>query len=133
MSPDKKKTVPRMRELYRNQVVPALMTKTGLKNVMQVPRLDKIVLNMGIGKAVQDSKLIDEAAFHGLQRFSTCCPELRARTSVTGMSCSCTKRHVSVIYLLLQAAMTATAGRIHGMRKKNCSCMFDRVHVAMGD
>ena len=61
MSPDKKKTVPRMREFYRKQVVPALMAKHGLKNVMQVPRLDKIVLNMGVGKAVQDAKLIDEA------------------------------------------------------------------------
>ncbi len=50
-----------MREFYQKQVVPALMTKHGLKNVMQAPRLDKIVLNMGVGKAVQDSKLIDEA------------------------------------------------------------------------
>lgn len=61
MSPDKKKTVPRMREFYQKQVVPALMAKHGLKNVMQAPRLDKIVLNTGVGKAVQDSKLIDEA------------------------------------------------------------------------
>lgn len=61
MSPDKKKTLSRMREFYQKQVIPALMTKYGLKNVMQVPRLEKIVLNMGVGKAVQDSKLIDEA------------------------------------------------------------------------
>jgi len=50
-----------MREFYQKQVVPALLTRLGLKNIMQVPRLDKIVLNMGVGKAVQDSKLIDEA------------------------------------------------------------------------
>jgi large subunit ribosomal protein L5 len=61
LSPDKKKTVPRMQEFYRKQVVPALMAKHGLKNVMQVPRLDKIVLNTGVGKAVQDAKFIDEA------------------------------------------------------------------------
>lgn len=61
MSTDKKKTIPRMREFYQKQVVPALLTRLGLKNIMQVPRLDKIVLNMGVGKAVQDSKLIDEA------------------------------------------------------------------------
>jgi large subunit ribosomal protein L5 len=50
-----------MQETYIKEVVPALKTKFGFKNVMQVPRLDKIVLNTGVGKAVQDSKLIDEA------------------------------------------------------------------------
>jgi large subunit ribosomal protein L5 len=61
LSADKLKKQPRMRELYQTQAVPALKTRFGLKNVMQVPRLDKIVLNTGVGKAVQDSKLIDEA------------------------------------------------------------------------
>jgi len=50
-----------MRDMYFTTVVPALKEKFGYKNVMQVPRLDKIVLNTGVGKAVQDSKLIDEA------------------------------------------------------------------------
>jgi large subunit ribosomal protein L5 len=50
-----------MQEMYFTTVVPALKTRFGFKNVMQVPRLDKIVLNTGVGKAVQDSKLIDEA------------------------------------------------------------------------
>jgi large subunit ribosomal protein L5 len=50
-----------MQEAYFKEVVPALKTKLGFKNVMQVPRLDKIVLNTGVGKAVQDAKLIDEA------------------------------------------------------------------------
>jgi large subunit ribosomal protein L5 len=61
LSADKIKKLPRMRELYQTVAIPALQQKYGLKNVMQVPRLDKIVLNMGVGKAVQDSKLIDEA------------------------------------------------------------------------
>jgi len=51
----------RMREKYRADVVPALKTKLGFSNVMQVPRLDKIVINMGVGRAVQDAKLIEEA------------------------------------------------------------------------
>jgi large subunit ribosomal protein L5 len=50
-----------MQETYIKDVIPALKTKFGFKNVMQVPRLEKIVLNTGVGKAVQDSKLIDEA------------------------------------------------------------------------
>jgi len=52
---------PRMWEKYRTAVVPALMKRFGYKNVNQVPRLDKIVINMGVGDAVSDAKLIDEA------------------------------------------------------------------------
>jgi len=60
LSADTKKQ-PRMRELYEKSAVPALKKRFSFKNVMQVPRLDKIVINMGVGKAVQDSKLMDEA------------------------------------------------------------------------
>jgi large subunit ribosomal protein L5 len=51
----------RMRELYRATAIPALQKRFGFKNVMEVPRLDKIVLNMGVGKATQEPKLLDEA------------------------------------------------------------------------
>jgi large subunit ribosomal protein L5 len=50
-----------MREKYNKSVVPALMKRMGYSNVMQVPTLEKIVLNMGVGDAVGDAKLIDEA------------------------------------------------------------------------
>jgi len=52
---------PRMRVKYEKDVVPSLMKRFGYKNVNQVPRLDKIVINMGVGDAVSDAKLIDEA------------------------------------------------------------------------
>ena len=55
------KKLPRMREKYVKTAVPALKEKYGFANVMQVPRLDKIVLNMGVGRAIQDAKLVDEA------------------------------------------------------------------------
>jgi large subunit ribosomal protein L5 len=58
-----------MREQFFKTIVPALKEKLHLKNVMQVPRLDKIVLNMGVGKAIQDSKLLDEAVM-ALQNIS---------------------------------------------------------------
>ena len=51
----------RLREKYRTEVVPALMRDQGYTNVLQVPRLEKIVLNMGLGEAVQNPKLIDVA------------------------------------------------------------------------
>jgi large subunit ribosomal protein L5 len=52
----------RLQELYESTVRPALMQEFGYKNPMQVPRLEKIVVNMGVGEAVQDSKKADAAA-----------------------------------------------------------------------
>ena len=51
----------RLQERYRSTVRPALMQEFGYSNPMQVPRLDKIVVNMGVGEAVQDVKKIDAA------------------------------------------------------------------------
>ena len=51
----------RLQERYDSEVRPALMQEFGYQNPMQVPRLDKIVLNMGVGEAVQDGKKIDAA------------------------------------------------------------------------
>ena len=51
----------RLQERYLSTVKPALMQEFGYQNAMQVPRLDKIVLNMGVGEAVQDVKKIDAA------------------------------------------------------------------------
>jgi large subunit ribosomal protein L5 len=51
-----------LKELYETTVRPALMQEFGYKNPMQVPRLEKIVVNIGVGEAVQDSKKADAAA-----------------------------------------------------------------------
>jgi large subunit ribosomal protein L5 len=51
----------RLQEHYRKNVVPALMQRFGYANVMQVPRLEKITLNMGVGEAMTDKKIIDNA------------------------------------------------------------------------
>lgn len=51
----------RLREEYKNDIVPSLMKKFGYKSVMQVPKLDKIVVNMGVGAAVADPKILEEA------------------------------------------------------------------------
>jgi large subunit ribosomal protein L5 len=53
--------MPRIRDLYREQVVPALQKELGYKNVMEVPRLDKIVVNIGMGEALQNAKALDAA------------------------------------------------------------------------
>jgi len=51
----------RLQEFYRNQVVPDLQAKLGYKSVMQVPRITKITLNMGVSEAVADKKVIEHA------------------------------------------------------------------------
>jgi large subunit ribosomal protein L5 len=53
---------PRLRETYGASVRPALMKRFAYKNPMQVPRLTKIVLNMGLGEAIQNPKVLDAAA-----------------------------------------------------------------------
>ncbi|MBL1212980.1 MAG: 50S ribosomal protein L5 [Ignavibacteriae bacterium] len=55
------KVKPRLIEKYAKEVAPKLHEKFAYSNVMQIPKLSKIVVNMGVGGAVQDSKLIDEA------------------------------------------------------------------------
>lgn len=52
----------RLRETYKNEIMPALQKKFGYKNVMQIPKLDKVVINMGIGEAKENSKILETAA-----------------------------------------------------------------------
>ena len=51
----------RMKALYDDKIVAAMTEKFGYKNAMQVPRIDKIVINMGVGEATQDKKKVDQA------------------------------------------------------------------------
>ena len=52
---------PRLRDAYQEKVIPALMKEFGYKNVMQVPKLERIVLNVGMGEAIQNVKLLESA------------------------------------------------------------------------
>ena len=51
----------RLKDMYYNEIVPAMISKFGYKNVMQVPKLDKIVLNMGVGEAKDNAKVLESA------------------------------------------------------------------------
>lgn len=51
----------RLKEVYKKEIVPALTAQFGYKSAMQVPRISKIVLNMGVGEAVADKKILDNA------------------------------------------------------------------------
>lgn len=54
--------MPRLKEVYKKEIVPALTKQFGYKSVMEVPRIEKIVLNMGVGEAIGDKKLLENAA-----------------------------------------------------------------------
>ena len=56
-----KKYIPRLKEKYVNEVVPKLKEQLGYTNIMQVPTLNKICINQGVGQAVNDKKLIEIA------------------------------------------------------------------------
>lgn len=76
--------VPRLLEKYRNEVVPRMMKEFGYKNVMQVPRIEKVVVNIGVSEAKQDIKYLD-AAMNELAVITGQRPVLkRARKSVAG-------------------------------------------------
>jgi len=54
--------VPRLKEKYQNQVVPALRQEFGYKSVMEVPKVTKVTMNMGVGEGTSDAKALEEAA-----------------------------------------------------------------------
>ena len=72
----------RLKEEYKSDVVPALKKEFDIKNVMDVPRIEKIVVNMGVGEAISNPKLLD-AAMDDLAAITSQKPKLnRARISV---------------------------------------------------
>ena len=82
---------PRLKVRYRGEVAGALQDRLGLANVMQVPRLEKIVVNMGVGDAVTDAKALDGA--------------LRDLTTITGQRPRVNRARKSVASFRLRAGM----------------------------
>ena len=73
-----------MKEVYKNEVLPALQKEFGYKSIMQVPKIEKITLNMGVGEALADKKLL-ENAIADLEKLSGQKPvTTKARKSVAG-------------------------------------------------
>ena len=76
--------MPRLKQRYREEIAPALKDQLGLANVMQIPTLDKIVVNVGLGEAVNDSKAL-EGAIRDLTTITGQKPRVnRARKSIAG-------------------------------------------------
>jgi large subunit ribosomal protein L5 len=82
---------PRLKQRYRAEILPALQEQFGYPNVMQVPRLTKIVVNMGVGEAARDSKLIEGA--------------IKDLTVITGQKPMVTKARKSIAQFKLREGM----------------------------
>ena len=85
------KSLPRLKQRYRDEIIPALQSEFNFANVMQIPGLVKIVVNMGVGEAARDSKLIDGA--------------VRDLATITGQKPVVTRARMSIPQFKLRAGM----------------------------
>jgi large subunit ribosomal protein L5 len=85
------KVTPRLKTKYREEILPALRTEFEIANVMQVPGVVKVVVNMGVGEAARDSKLIEGA--------------IRDLTAITGQKPAVTKARKSIAQFKLREGM----------------------------
>jgi large subunit ribosomal protein L5 len=110
------KTPPRLKEKFEKEVAPALMKEFELKNPMAVPRLHKIVVNMGVGEATQNAKLLD--------------PAVSELGTITGQKAVITRAKKSIAAFKVRAAMPI--GAMVTLRGSRMYEFFDRlVNVAL--
>ncbi len=106
----------KLREVYRERVVPALMKRFGYKNRMEVPKLGKIVINMGLGEAIQNIKILDSA--------------VQELGQITGQKPVITKAKKSIAQFKLRTGMPI--GCMVTLRKERMYEFFNRlVNVAL--
>ena len=131
--------VPRLKAYYLETVKPKLMTEFGYKNVMMVPKLEKIVLNMGVGEATGDSKKI-KAAHDDLMRIAGQKPVItKAKNSIAGFKL---REQMPIglkvtlrgdrMYDFLDRLITVAMPRIRDFRGVNPKSFDGRGNYAMG-
>jgi len=129
----------RMKEIYRKDVMPALMKQFGYKSVMQVPRIEKIVLNMGVGEAIGDKKLLENAA-GDMQKITGQKPVItKARKAIAGfkiregypIGCMVTLRQERM-YEFLDRLITVALPRVRDFRGVSGRSFDGRGNFNMG-
>ena len=131
--------VPRLRTQYEDQIKADLLKQFGYKNVMQLPKLDKIVLNMGVGEAVNDSKKV-KAAAADLEKIAGQKPVItHARKSIAGfkvrenmpLGVKVTLRKTRM-YECLDRLVNVALPRVRDFRGLNPNAFDGRGNYAMG-
>jgi len=129
----------RLQEKYENEVVQALMEKFGYKNIMEVPKLEKIVLNMGVGEAKDNSKVLD-AALSDMQIIAGQKPIItRAKKSIanfklrenTPIGCKVTLRKAQM-FEFADKLMNVALPRVRDFRGASSKAFDGRGNYAIG-
>lgn len=129
----------RLQNLYRTELVPKLREELELANVMEVPRITKITLNMGVGEAVADKKVLDNAVAE-LARISGQQPVItKARKSIAGfkirdgwpIGCKVTLRRARM-YDFLERLISVAIPRVRDFRGVSAKSFDGRGNFAMG-
>ena len=113
----------RLQEYYKEKVVPELLTKFGYKSIMEVPRITKITLNMGVGEAVGDKKILDHAVSDMTKIAGQKPVVTKARKAIAGfkiregypIGCMVTLRH-DRMYEFLDRLITIALPRVRDFR-----------------
>ncbi|MEO8454857.1 MAG: 50S ribosomal protein L5 [Sphingomicrobium sp.] len=130
---------PRLKTVYDETIVPAMIERFGYKNKLEVPRLDKIVINMGVGDATQDKKRVETAAAE-MQAIAGQKPVItKAKTSIAqfklreGMpiGCKVTLRR-DRMYEFLDRLVTIALPRVRDFRGLNPRSFDGRGNYALG-
>lgn len=130
---------PRLQTFYHEQVVPALMKKFNYKSVMQVPKLEKISLNMGIGEATQDQKML-QSAVNELELISGQRPAItKSKKAISNfklrqgvpVGCRVTLRRARM-FEFLDRFINITSPRIRDFRGFSDKCFDGRGNYTLG-
>ena len=129
----------RLKEQYQNEIVDAMIKKFGYKNIMEVPKLDKIVVNMGVGEAKENAKLLEAAikdieAITGQKAVAT-----KAKNSIAnfkireGMAIGCkTTLRGEKMYEFMDRLINLALPRVRDFRGVNPNAFDGRGNYALG-
>ena len=128
-----------LKEYYQKECVPQLMKEFGYKNIMQVPKIEKIVLNMGLGEAVQNPKIIDSATNELTLIAGQKAVVTRAKKSIAGfklregmpIGCRVTLRG-DMMYDFLSKLVNIALPRVRDFRGVSAKAFDGRGNYALG-
>ena len=129
----------RLKEQYQNEIVDALIKKFGYKNIMEVPKLDKVVINMGVGEAKDNAKLLDSAIADMEKITGQKAVVCKAKKSVAnfklreGMSIGCkTTLRGEKMYEFVDRLINLALPRVRDFRGVNPNAFDGRGNYALG-
>ena len=129
----------RLKEIYKKEVVPALIKQFGYKSPMEVPRFEKVVLNMGVGEAIGDKKLLENAVGDMIKIAGQKPVVTKARKDISGfkirvgypIGCMVTLRHERM-YEFLDRLITVALPRVRDFRGVSGRAFDGRGNYNMG-